>query len=103
MFLLVIMLQCSNISHNHLYFLFVNKTSVKRVVWNSSSFTETADASNVKVVEVKPCEIDEINKALGIDQVFKDASLIQGTAKSRLCGLREGENSSLPLDVRCGL
>ena len=87
---------------------------MKRVVWNSvrnrknivnnaSSFTEAAGASNVKVVEVKPCEIDEINKALGIDQVFKDACLIQGTAKSPLCGLREGKNSPLPLDVRCGL
>ena len=66
--------------------------AVKRVVWNSvrsrmnivnnaSSFTKAAGTSHVEVVKVKPCEIDEINKALGIGQVFKEAGQIQGIAR----------------------
>ena len=36
--------------------------------------------SNVKVIEMKPSEIDARNKALALDQVFKDAAPIQGIA-----------------------
>ena len=75
---------------------------MKRVVWNSvrsrknivnnaSSFTEAAGASNVKVIEVKPCEIDEINKALG------DASLIQGIARVHYVAYEKGKTVHFPL------
>ena len=71
--------------------------SRKNIINNASSFTEAAGASNVKVVEVKPCEIDEINKALGIDQVFKDANLIQGIARVHYVAYVKGKTVLFPL------
>ena len=76
--------------------------SRKNIVNNASSFTEAAGTSNVKVVQVKPCEIDEINKALGIHQVFKGASLIQGIAAVHNVAYKKGKQSTSP-DVRCAL
>ena len=55
--------------------------SRKDVVINATSFTTAAGQSNVKVIEMKPSEIDARNKALALDQVFKDAAPIQGIAR----------------------
>ena len=82
--------------------------AVKRVVWNSvrsrmnivnnaSSFTKAAGTSHVKVVEVKPYEIDEINKALGIEEVFKEAGQIQGIARVHHVAYINGKTVHLPL------
>ena len=49
--------------------------SRKHVVINATSFTTAAGQSNVK-----PSEIDARNKALALDQVFKDAAPITGIA-----------------------
>ena len=82
---------------------------MKRVVWNSvrsrkhvvinaTSFTTAADQSNVKVIEMKPSEIDARNKALALDQVFMDAAPIQGIA---LHQGSERQCSSLHCGSRC--
>ena len=82
--------------------------AVKRVVWNSvrsrinivnnaSSFTKAAGTSHVKVVEVKPYEIDKINKALGIEEVFKEAGQIQGIARVHHVAYKNGKTVHLPL------
>ena len=49
------------------------------------------------MIEVRPCDIDEINKALGIDQVFKDASLIHGIARVHYVAYEKGKTVHFPL------
>nr|XP_023691643.1 uncharacterized protein LOC111856150 [Paramormyrops kingsleyae] len=62
---------------------------VKRLVWNgircrkyivnnASTFTEAAASSNVRVLEIKPSEIEAINESLCLEQVFKNAPAIAG-------------------------
>ena len=46
--------------------------SRKNIVNNASSFTKAAGTRHVKVVEVKPYEIDEINKALGVQRSWSN-------------------------------
>ena len=83
--------------------------AVKHVVWNSvrsrknivnnaSIFTKADSASHVKVIEVKPCEIDEINKALGIEQMFNQAGQIQGIARVHYVAYKNEKQSTSDAD-----
>ena len=51
----------------------------------------------LEVVEVKPYEIDKINKALGIEEVFKEAGQIQGIARVHHVAYKNGKTVHLPL------
>ena len=82
--------------------------AVKSVLWNSvrsrmnivnnaSSFTKPAGTSHVEVAKVKRYEIVEIIKALGIEEVFKEAGQIQGIARVHYVAYKNGKTVHLPL------